>query len=411
MNRIINQKLDEHCTSYVDFVEPITRNRLNVAIGVIAVRDSIIPLSELSNESFLVYGKRYFLNPDAFEKKSIIKILLEDSKQVSVSKGEVVFSANSPLKFKTEFISKFSLIESYIFLSENLHELLSGTLDEISNLNDKIKEKFPAVSQTESEVLGAVFNYKNFLNKTTQKENYYAPILAQHLDTPVCPYCNREYITSVKDENGEKLIGPTFDHFLPQFDYPFLVLSFYNLIPSCYTCNSQLKFKIPFDLVHFFYPYADSYEAIANFSVYQTNLKLVGELKTYNELEIVIEHNTIKNDKNNLKLFGPDPNKTGNVKGSLNVFNTQQIYNSAHLTEAKDILFKYKEIPKEHIESTFKILQDRGFSEAEIYRFYFGNYIQEKDFNKKPLARFTRDLTVQLNKIYGLKYLETKDSI
>ena len=33
----------------------------------------------------------------------------------------------------------------------------------------------------------------------------------------------------------------TLDHFLPQSKYPFLSLCLYNLIPSCYSCNSKFK--------------------------------------------------------------------------------------------------------------------------------------------------------------------------
>jgi len=33
----------------------------------------------------------------------------------------------------------------------------------------------------------------------------------------------------------------TLDHFLPQSIYPFLSLCLYNLIPSCYSCNSKFK--------------------------------------------------------------------------------------------------------------------------------------------------------------------------
>lgn len=33
-----------------------------------------------------------------------------------------------------------------------------------------------------------------------------------------------------------------------------------------------------------------------------------------------------------------------------------------------------------------------GASKKEFYKFYFGNYLEEKDFNKRPLAKLTKDI-------------------
>lgn len=56
-----------------------------------------------------------------------------------------------------------------------------------------------------------------------------------------CPYCNRSYSYTVKDGS----IKPELDHFFPKSKYPFLAVSYYNLIPSCPTCNGlQVKGEI-----------------------------------------------------------------------------------------------------------------------------------------------------------------------
>lgn len=49
----------------------------------------------------------------------------------------------------------------------------------------------------------------------------------------ICPYCGMEYI---KPTNRSK---KQIDHFLPKRKYPFLALCYYNLIPSCDTCNES----------------------------------------------------------------------------------------------------------------------------------------------------------------------------
>ncbi len=47
----------------------------------------------------------------------------------------------------------------------------------------------------------------------------------------ICPYCSEEIIEPT--DNTKKQI----DHFLPKRQYPFFALSYFNLIPSCDTCN------------------------------------------------------------------------------------------------------------------------------------------------------------------------------
>ena len=49
----------------------------------------------------------------------------------------------------------------------------------------------------------------------------------------VCPYCG---LTIIKPSNKTK---HQIDHFFPKGKYPFLALSYYNLIPSCDKCNES----------------------------------------------------------------------------------------------------------------------------------------------------------------------------
>lgn len=61
----------------------------------------------------------------------------------------------------------------------------------------------------------------------------------------VCPYCGRNYIYSVERptiSNPHTRVKPQIDHFLPKSKYPYLALNYYNLVPSCPSCN-QLPCK------------------------------------------------------------------------------------------------------------------------------------------------------------------------
>ena len=56
------------------------------------------------------------------------------------------------------------------------------------------------------------------------------------MNLKVCPYCGRNQI-NVASYEGKRDSKPPIDHFLPKSKYPFLAVSFYNLIPCCTTCN------------------------------------------------------------------------------------------------------------------------------------------------------------------------------
>lgn len=58
------------------------------------------------------------------------------------------------------------------------------------------------------------------------------------LNLKVCPYCGRNKINVASYEHRRDS-KPPIDHFLPKSKYPFLAVSFSNLIPCCTTCNDM----------------------------------------------------------------------------------------------------------------------------------------------------------------------------
>lgn len=56
------------------------------------------------------------------------------------------------------------------------------------------------------------------------------------LKLKVCPYCGRNQI-NVASYEKKRDSKPSIDHFFPKSKYPFLAVSFRNLIPCCSTCN------------------------------------------------------------------------------------------------------------------------------------------------------------------------------
>lgn len=124
------------------------------------------------------------------------------------------------------------------------------------NLHSSLKDAFRVT-------MGHVFSYEHFRN------NFDAPIVSadgtllwrhsdatdmpwgawrfiQGLNVRYCPYCNAENVAVAQlpqygQDKVPKLIAPALDHYFPQWRYPFLAISLYNLVPSCTRCNSVMK--------------------------------------------------------------------------------------------------------------------------------------------------------------------------
>lgn len=100
-----------------------------------------------------------------------------------------------------------------------------------------------------------VFDYKLFSNIDRSKAwNAYTLTLGSKYK--ICPYCNQAYAFTVIAKY--KSFRPTLDHYFSQKAYPYLALSLNNLIPSCYTCNSNLKNQKDFVKLPHLNPLADN---------------------------------------------------------------------------------------------------------------------------------------------------------
>lgn len=82
----------------------------------------------------------------------------------------------------------------------------------------------------------------------------------------VCPYCNRQYISSWREEGEDKTTGDL-DHFFSKSKYPIASLCLYNFIPSCQICNSRFKLQKDFLKEKHLYPYEQEFGDDAKFEI------------------------------------------------------------------------------------------------------------------------------------------------
>ncbi|MDD2357017.1 MAG: hypothetical protein PHX13_03795 [Thiovulaceae bacterium] len=83
-----------------------------------------------------------------------------------------------------------------------------------------------------------------------------------------CPYCNNSEVEIVyKVASTDEIAYFDLDHFYPKSQNPFFALSFFNLIPSCKTCNSTLKGSKDFSISANIHPYYESFDYFYQFKV------------------------------------------------------------------------------------------------------------------------------------------------
>lgn len=114
--------------------------------------------------------------------------------------------------------------------------------------------------------------YKAF--STKKKRDYCAAKLIEGLDIHICPYCDSSVLTtwnnSDYDDEEESCNANArgtdrdaeIDHFFPKSQYPLLAMCFYNLIPSCSTCNWKKN-----DSNITVSPYEEDIESLTRFTV------------------------------------------------------------------------------------------------------------------------------------------------
>ena len=107
--------------------------------------------------------------------------------------------------------------------------------------------------------------------------------LMELLNTPVCPYCNRNFTTAVSSGKGTR--QGQFDHYLNKCQYPWFALSLKNLIPTCSYCNQNKGSKRELVL----YPYKEGMGQHYRFRtrpVYGVNY-VTGSLRTSDEFKVI----------------------------------------------------------------------------------------------------------------------------
>ncbi|MUK88187.1 hypothetical protein GMD78_07245 [Ornithinibacillus sp. L9] len=212
--------------------------------------------------------------------------------------------------------------------------------------------------------------YSSYFAKSSKyliDTEYNAAKLVQKLKIVVCPYCNRNFINNVTYANRGLKRTSQMDHYYPKEKYPFLAMSFYNLIPSCSSCN-----HIKSNKTIYYSPYDRRFNS-SDLLRFNFKLKSIDFIHDSSYLEVVTTplHKRIKS---NINIFKLDSQYEIHNDVVQELFKKKLLYTESKLNE---------------IHRDFEGLFN---DEDEMKRTIFGSYLNESDLHKRPLSKLISDI-------------------
>ncbi|AFM05355.1 hypothetical protein Fleli_3014 [Bernardetia litoralis DSM 6794] len=347
--------------------------------------EKIVPLKELKKE-YLKQKKVSFDIVEGAKKDRLIRVLLninKDNREViesyhSLYKKEnnrdsinfsIFLAENDMIIKKSNFkpnsqIDKINQELNNIGITQTLEEILLFPPSEIDDLALKIKKKNGKLPDLIS--LYSNFSLTNNECFGTLGTKYNAYQLVEDLNINVCPYCNRNFIKNL-NKSGKRICE--MDHFYPKSEYPFLGMSFYNLIPSCKTCNQTFK---------------------------ETKLVSVNPYSKIEEFSfgLKIENSRFYYDKDG---FSIDYDKARKVLGeSFTRFKIEELYDQ-HKDQILELIQKQVTYPDSYIDELFQKYEGTFFRNREdVIRHLSNGIMEEENFHLRPLSKLTHDIAKEL---------------
>jgi len=213
---------------------------------------------------------------------------------------------------------------------------------------------------------------KELFNYETKFQKHISKFFEQYVEVHTCYFCNIEFINTfmAKDEIKN---GFTLDHYIDKGKYPYLALSLYNLIPSCYTCNSKVKRVRSVETLSPASTHFD-FDNKVKFKTFMQNRNL---LIDYEEDFALL----LKEDFSDI------------YKQYIDVFELDGRY-KYHKYKVIEMINRRKEYPDSRIKELALLTQK---TEEEVKQDLFGEYLFEDDnLHKRPLSKLIHDISEEL---------------
>jgi len=289
---------------------------------------------------------------------------------------------NKPFKTKENIEAlykryKKSATFKEVFKGYDLKEIILANTEELKEIVDIIEPRISKLTQRKTKNLYNKVKYL-FNYATKYQSSAITPFFTENFDFRTCFYCNKDFITNF--ESKKKVSTFQLDHFYDKDTYPYLALSFYNLIPSCPTCNSKkvkgsancFKTCEPPNSENFYFNEKVKFKLYLNESCKDLHLKSKDD----------IDINLKENYSNEYKKY-------------IEVFKLNERY-KAH----KDIVFDMIEKAELYPESRLKELQDlTGIPFQQIKKDIFKLIDEDTDLSEKPFSKLIKDISEELGLI------------
>ena len=364
---------------HISFVSKEVEKRIDFYINLF---ESINSFSTGTKEITIKNAVNKFIHVKQYN--PFIKIIFADQKKFDETK---YLNLKKTLLFKAAaqninlVIEKLKKLKSKYKLIIGLDLSLASQikLDYYNNLRDIYFEPIDFL-------LKKIFDYEEWFENIAPDKDWGPYQLTQSLGIKVCSYCNRQYTFSLS-KGKNKITRPELDHFLPKNEHPLLALSFFNLIPSCTICNRDCKGKVSFSYIDYFSPYEiNPKHELLKFDYIPTSY--LGSIGETNEIKVFV-----KNDGAKL-----EPGLKNKLDNTSKIFEHNTIINE-HKDVVQEIIRKRHISNDSYIQSLQKAFPEAKLTLEEAYRLAYGNFYDEKEFNKRPLAKLTKDIAISIGAI------------
>ncbi len=255
-------------------------------------------------------------------------------------------------------------------LGYELRDILCGDYEKLVTIKNDIGTKYKSDKH-----IKALFNYDKSKNvKISKLQPKISRFIQDSLEIDTCFFCNIEFINKFKSSSGKYKNGFTLDHYIDKGTYPYLALSLYNLIPSCYVCNSKVKGT---NQIGDLSPSSSKFDfdEKVKFRTFIKNDDL--QINYTGDFDVKLKEDFSRQYRDYIKIFD---------------LNNRYVH---HKYKVIEMIKKRREYPDSRIKELAKLTQK---TEEEVKQDLFGKYLfDDGSLHKRPLSKLIKDISRELD--------------
>ncbi len=273
---------------------------------------------------------------------------------------------------------KKNFLFRFVFWRINLKQIILADENKLKELITIISSRVDSLKKAHKSAIK--HKIENLFNYSTKYQSAtITPFFTKNFRFRTCFYCNKDFINNFEEDTDKLVSTFQLDHFYDKGTFPYLALSFYNLIPSCPTCNSK-KVKGS----------ANCFEYKSCLAPNDKSFDFENKVKFKLFLDVSCKNLHIKDEEDlDISLKEQFSNDYNNY---IEVFKLDKRY-KAH----KDIVYEMIIRAELYPESRLKELQGlTGIPYQQIKKDIFNLVEANEDLSKKPFSKLIKDISEEL---------------